>query len=312
MGKKITGKKEKKKKEKKESRTTHKGSGLLIAVEGIDGSGKGTVINHYGGLLDCLREHIQDMQIFDVDEWQSSQLGEGRFSPITNPGTSHRPLYENDNVKGEVIPRTPGLKESDVILLSEPSYGGSGYDVRFEVIQDNGREYSARSTAQSYSLDREVLDKRIVLPALNNGKVVIKSRCMASSLVYQPVQAQRNREPKLNPEYLIGPDFPGNNHQLLHVMPDLLIIQTISAEEAMERLKGRKEKIDGALFEELGFQKAISMIYQEKWLRDIYEARGTRVVYVDVEKSKEEVAEEASSHLETLLRERRGIIDYDK
>lgn len=285
----------------REDRKPHEGSGLLVAVEGIDGSGKGTVVHHQGGLLNCLRTHVPSLSVFDIDEWQRSSQN----NPELNPGNDHRPRYDDDNVKGVIKPRTPGLKEANIILVSEPTYSGTGRDVRFEMIEDNGRTYSAVSAAQAFSIDREVLDRRLILPALKDGKIVIKSRCMVTSLVYQPIQAEQNGEPGLTPWMLTSDDFAGNRHQLLYCAPDLLIIQTLGAGEAMRRLEGRKDKQDGAIFENLSFQQKLAVEYQSDWLREMFENRGTRVVYVNAEQSPEMVARDASSHLEALLRERK-------
>ena len=94
------------------------------------------------------------------------------------------------------------------ILAFEPTYEGIGAVIRNEIIKKGtGRSYSAATTAQAYALDREVLYRTTVLPALKKQKFVVQDRGLPASLAYQSAQAEISKE-KLTVEDILA--LPGN------------------------------------------------------------------------------------------------------
>lgn len=214
--------------------------GTLIMVDGLDGSGKGTIVT-------ALKEYFEQKNkaVFDLREfWQ---------------------------MKNE-IPTAEMLADYEVIISSEPTHSMIGKVIREEIIQDNGREYSGLSTAHAFSLDREILYKKLIVPALQLGKIVIQERGVITSLVYQPVQHE-----KLSLMDIIN--LPGNK-LALKFAPQLLIITTIEPEISMKRL-GDRHKKDNAIFEKIVFQRKIAERYQSDWLKKLFETHGSKVVYLD-------------------------------
>lgn len=146
-------------------------------------------------------------------------------------------------------------------------------------------------TAQLYAIDRMTLDKRITLPALNSGKIVVKSRSVVSSLVYQPIQAEERGE-KLTLNDVLS--LEGNQFAIQN-SPNILVIGTIkNPAELIKRLEEREKK-DDAIFENINFQLKIKPHYESEWLRDLFEKEGTRVEYLDagvsVESSKQQIVD---------------------
>ena len=128
--------------------------GKFIVVDGLDGCGKGVII-------DTLVEEAKKdgKRVYDVhDFWD-----ENDFHP------------DPKNIIGNY----------DIILTSEPTFVGVGKVVRDELIAKNGRKYSPEVVAGGYSLDRWILYQQLLLPVLEAGIDVYQSRSLSTSIVYQ-------------------------------------------------------------------------------------------------------------------------------
>ncbi|MEK7631535.1 MAG: hypothetical protein AAB445_01535 [Patescibacteria group bacterium] len=134
----------------------HRTRGTFIIVDGIDGSGKGTVVDAYATWAE-----EQGLRVFDVRDFAKA----------------HQRLPEPAEWRG-----------SDVIVSAEPTHAGIGRVIREEIIKDNGRNYTGRAAAEAFALDRLVLYTQVILPALAAGLLVIQERGVSSSIAYQPLQ----------------------------------------------------------------------------------------------------------------------------
>ena len=219
--------------------------GLFLIVDGIDGSGKGTAI-------DGIKEYYekQGKKVFDLREYWK-EVNE--------------------------IPEAEKLKEYDVIISSEPTHAEIGNIIRTEIVRTNHRTYSALSTAQAFALDREILHKKLIIPALKEGKIILQERGVMTSLVYQPIQSER-----LTLQEILH--LPGNKVALENA-PDLLIITKIKPEAVIGRLNHRTKK-DVAIFENLFFQRKIAERYESEWLKKLFENHGSTVIYLDTNQPK--------------------------
>lgn len=233
-------------------------TGKFIVIDGLDGVGKGTAIN---AIVDFLSS--QGKRILDLDKyWREMHF---------------HPDFENEIINGKENQYYLNLNNYDVIKSSEPTFTGIGRVIRDEVIADVKRKYSARFTAECYASDRMVLYKRVLLPALEKGKIIIQSRSVSTSIVYQHVQSAEDQK-SLSMEEIIN--LEGNIFTLDNA-PDLLIIPTIKdVESLIERLKNR-EKDDNCNFENLDFQLKLKPIYEGQVFKNIFESRGTKVEYLD-------------------------------
>jgi len=127
-------------------------------VDGIDGSGKGTIIQHFGQWA-----KKRKMKVLDLRKYGQ---------------------------KYHSLPDPAELKKYDVILSAEPTFSLIGRAIREELVKDNKRDYSAHATAQAFSLDRYLLYQRIIIPALKLGKHIFQERGVTTSIAYQPLQAE--------------------------------------------------------------------------------------------------------------------------
>lgn len=244
--------------------------GLFVMVDGLDGVGKSVI-------LDGLRDYVINLgkSVFDLENY----WGKNDFHPEFSDCASR-----------------------DVILSSEPTFVGVGKAIRRELIARHlDRGYSAEAVAQAYSLDRLILYKRVLLPALKFGRWVLQGRGVSSSIVYQPLQAQIIQKAELSLEYILNLE---GNKLTLENSPDLLIVPTVkNVEELAKRLSARGKK-DNAIFETTPFQKKLKDAYESAWFREIFESRGTVVKYLDAGISIEHSCHEAVRILEEFLKEK--------
>lgn len=227
---------------------------MHVMVEGIDGSGKHTIIKAFTEVALDL-----DRAVFDVT------------------------YYSKDKDR---LPDIAAFEDHPVILTAEPTYAWVGKFIREEITRKNdSRRYSARFTALQYSSDRIVHYKMVVLPALESRKIVIQERGSPSSFCYQPIQDEGYPL-----EELIKLD--GNQLSLQH-QPDLLIIAKVEPEKAMQRLKNRRHKNDTSKFEDLEFLKKLQPRYEGPYiLFKLFDK--SEIVYLDTNnKTLEEINEEA-------------------
>ncbi len=126
--------------------------GKFVMVDGLDGSGKGVVV-------DALKEWAltQGLEILDLREYWKTNQG------------------------------YPNIDNYDVILSAEPTFTGWGKKIRDELIK-NGSNTPIEKIAEAFSKDRKELYEKIIIPALNQDKFIFQERGIVSSLVYQPVE----------------------------------------------------------------------------------------------------------------------------
>ena len=129
-------------------------TGFFIILDGIDGSGKGTIIEAWKEFL-----LSQNKTIFDLKK------------------------YWQENNK---YPEIDEIKNYDFIFSCEPTYTGIGKIIREELIK-NGTNYPEIIVTQAFSLDRIIYYKKIVLPLLKLNKNIIQDRGIATSLAYHPI-----------------------------------------------------------------------------------------------------------------------------
>lgn len=222
--------------------------GLFIMLEGIDGAGKGIIGKN-------ILKHFPIEKIFDLDQY----------------------LTEHQN-----YPEITDWENFPVISSSEPTYAPVGKYIRQE-LTNKDKNYSSAALAQAYALDRQVLYEKVILPALEKGKLIIQSRGFVSSIVYQNLGANNNGLPL---EEILN--LPGNKLALQRT-PDYVIIPTLKdAKQAFERLLARTEKQDNSIFEKLDFLTKAQLKYQGDELREFLKSHGSTVIYLDTSGTMEE------------------------
>src|SRR3989339_1426636 len=111
--------------------TAKDNKGFFVMIDGIDGSGKGTLV-----------------QALVLYAWRADPRR--RILDLRSYGNKYHSL-----------PQPSELKNYDIIVSSEPSFSLIGRAIRDEIVHNNKREYSALATAQAFALDRSVLYRRV-------------------------------------------------------------------------------------------------------------------------------------------------------
>jgi len=129
---------------------------MFIIIDGIDGSGKSTVLKTWISELET-----QGKKIFDLTEYHK---------------------------KHGIYPNIEEMEAADIIITGEPTHALIGKAIRLEMIK-KGNKYSASAIADAYSLDRLILYKKVILPMRKLGKIILQDRSVTTSLCYQSVQS---------------------------------------------------------------------------------------------------------------------------
>lgn len=234
--------------------------GIFIHIDGIDGAGKST-------LLQAARHWAEEQQlkIFDCVAWSRQE--------------KRLPLLEE-------------VGDADVLLTAEPTHAGIGSVIREEIIRA-GSPYSARFTAHAFALDRGVQYTRLVLPFLQArpGRWVIQDRGILSSLAYQPLQSQQEKEStlSLSIDELI---YMEGNRLAIQSPPDIFIFLDIDPDLAQERLSGRTDKQDNDRYSTNSFQTLLAERYRDPTVCQSLTSQGTTIIRLDGAKTQKELGEE--------------------
>lgn len=155
-------------------------------------------------------------------------------------------------------------KGYDAIYTAEPSRGNIGKFIKEYCLHGETR-VSSIVEALLFAADRFEHVEKEVIPALNEGKLVVSDRYVYSSLAYQGAA-------ELDLEWI----QKINEHA---IRPDLALFIDVEPETVIQRLKPRK-----SVMENLGTQRKVRGVYVK------FVEKG-ELVEIDGSKSKKEVAD---------------------
>ncbi len=121
----------------------------------------------------------------------------------------------------------------DYILTREPGGIRIAEDIRNIILDINNKEMTPECEALLYAASRMQHLKEKVLPALNNGKVVLCDRYIDSTIAYQGVARHLGIDNVLK-----------INSFALDYLPGLTLFIDVTPEVALKRLAGRSGKVD--------------------------------------------------------------------
>ncbi|TAL49969.1 hypothetical protein EPN81_04160 [Patescibacteria group bacterium] len=231
--------------------------GRFIIVDGITGSGKSTIM-------------------YAVTDWAVA--------------CGHR-IFRLHDWKESAPPRFEDIPDYDVYFTYEPTRSWVGAAIRYELSRAD-KPYGGEELAHAFALDRELNYRRLILPALEAGKLVIQDRGVSSSIVYQPVMA--NSVPL---ETILS--LPGNK-LALEQAPHALILTKLSAEIAFERIASRSDESKG-VFGDLNFLRQQEERFASPWLHELFEERGTSVFELDTSGTLDESHRRATELIDHIL-----------
>lgn len=123
-------------------------------IEGMDGAGKGTIVDTMVKELEARGKSVFDIRKFEKEH-------------------HHRPSFTD-------------VESSAICVAAEPTLSGIGQDIREHLIRSE-TDYVPLSIAHAYAVDREILYRELLVPARLRGIHCIEERGVVSSLVFQAI-----------------------------------------------------------------------------------------------------------------------------
>lgn len=179
----------------------------------------------------------------------------------------------------------------DFIQTREPGGTRIGEDIRRILLDNRNKGMIPETEALLYAASRGQHSREKILPAIEEGKVVLCDRFLLSSLAYQGVGRGLGIE-----EVMMINDFA-----IKGIRPDLTLFFHVDPTTTLIR-KTNKKGGDRLEREGDSFHKIVYEGYME-----LIKTYSDNVIIVDATKSKEEVFEETKIQINNFLK-RRGII----
>lgn len=194
-------------------------------------------------------------------------------------------------------PRFEDVADAEVLFTYEPTRSWVGAAIRGELSRED-QPYGGMELAHAFALDRQILYRRLLLPALAAGKTIIQERSVSSSIVYQPIMVGG---PTL--ETLLA--LPGNAQAMANA-PHHLVLTRIRPETSVARLAQRDRHLSAfggarGVFGNLDYLKRVDERFRADWYRALWETAGTAVHELDTDRSLDAVRADAERLVATLL-----------
>ena len=176
-------------------------------------------------------------------------------------------------------------KGFEVTVLREPGGTAIGEKIRNILIDKENAEMTAVTEALLYAAARAQLVRQVIMPALNNGDVVICDRFLDSSLVYQGTG--RN----------LGQDVVENinAYAIEGLRPDITFFLKLDPEKGMKR-KNEQAELDRIEAEGVMFQKRIYSAYL-----NLAKKNKDRIKVISADRSVEDIHEDIVREIETVF-----------
>ena len=173
----------------------------------------------------------------------------------------------------------------DIVITREPGGSVGGEEIRNLLLQGNVDRWSAETEILLFTAARRDHLERIILPALEDGKIVICDRFTDSTRMYQGMRGEnlRNLVDTLN-------------DKVINFDPDLTIVIDINPEISLKRAKSRK--IVEERFEDFGVDLQMKM---RKGFLELAKEFGNRMVVVDGQQSIDKLAQDICSLVKAKL-----------
>ena len=173
----------------------------------------------------------------------------------------------------------------DIIITREPGGSVGGEEIRNLLLQGEVDRWSAETEILLFTAARRDHLERIILPALQDGNIVICDRFTDSTRMYQGM-----RGPKLR-------DLVDNlTEEVINCDPDLTIIIDIDPEISLRRAKSRETAEER--FEDFGVDLQKKM---RKGFIDLSKEFNSRIKVVNGQQSVDDLAKEIFSLVKARL-----------
>ena len=176
-------------------------------------------------------------------------------------------------------------RDFDIVITREPGGSKGGEEIRNLLLQGNVDRWSAETEILLFTAARRDHLERIILPALEEGKIVICDRFTDSTRMYQGMRG-------VNLRNLVDT----LNEKVIKFDPDLTIVIDINPEISLKRAKSRK--IVEERFEDFGVDLQMKM---RKGFLELAKEFSNRIEVVNGQQSIDNLAKDICSLVKAKL-----------
>ena len=176
-------------------------------------------------------------------------------------------------------------RDFDIVITREPGGSKGGEEIRNLLLQGNVDRWSAETEILLFTAARRDHLERIILPALEEGKIVICDRFTDSTRMYQGMRG-------VNLRNLVDT----LNEKVIKFDPDLTIVIDINPEISLKRAKSRKTVEER--FEDFGVDLQMKM---RKGFLELAKEFGNRIEVVNGQQSIDKLAQDICSLVKARL-----------
>ena len=176
-------------------------------------------------------------------------------------------------------------RDFDIVITREPGGSTGGEEIRSLLLQGNVDRWSAETEILLFTAARRDHLERIILPALEEGKIVICDRFTDSTRMYQGMRG-------VNLRNLVDT----LNEKVIKFDPDLTIVIDINPEISLKRAKSRK--IVEERFEDFGGDLQMKM---RKGFLELAKEFVNRIEVVNGQQSIDKLAQDICSLVKARL-----------
>ena len=176
-------------------------------------------------------------------------------------------------------------RDFDIVITREPGGSTGGEEIRNLLLQGNVDRWSAETEILLFTAARRDHLERVILPALEKGKIVICDRFTDSTRMYQGMRG-------VNLRNLVDT----LNEKVIKFDPDLTIVIDINPEISLARAKSRK--IVEERFEDFGVDLQMKM---RKGFLELAKEFGNRIEVFNGQQSIEKLAQDIRSLVKAKL-----------
>ena len=176
-------------------------------------------------------------------------------------------------------------RDFDIVITREPGGSQGGEEIRNLLLQGNVDRWSAETEILLFTAARRDHLERIILPALEEGKIVICDRFTDSTRMYQGMRG-------VNLRNLVDT----LNEKVIKFDPDLTIVIDINPEISLKRAKSRKTVEER--FEDFGADLQMKM---RKGFLELAKEFSNRIEVVNGQQSIDNLAKDICSLVKAKL-----------
>ena len=176
-------------------------------------------------------------------------------------------------------------RDFDIVITREPGGSKGGEEIRNLLLQGNVDRWSAETEILLFTAARRDHLERIILPALEEGKIVICDRFTDSTRMYQGMRG-------VNLRNLVDT----LNEKVIKFDPDLTIVIDINPEISLKRAKSRRTVEER--FEDFGINLQMKM---RKGFLELAKEFGNRIEVVNGQQSIDKLAQDICSLVKAKL-----------